>query len=142
MLLNENFSNFFINFKKNIIITMTQELIVEKKKPKTSDNFELGVKMALAYGPVKALRMVHSKKGNFNMLSGVAKSLVVFGIMIGVGVLILTKFQASTNSSSEAYKQIGSVIGLFSSLTTWGGIVLIVIMGYVILRYLGVFERE
>lgn len=81
-----------------------------------------------------------NKKGNFQMLSATAKSLVVFGIMIGMGLLILGEFQDSVNSSSTAYTEIGNVAQLFSDLTTWGAIVLIVIMGYVILRYLGVFE--
>ena len=101
----------------------------------SKEALSLGIGLSQTYGPTGAFRML-GKKGNFNMLSNTAKSLVVFGIMIGVGILILTKFQDSTNSTSTAYTQIGKVIDLFSDLTTWGAIVLIVIMGYVILRYL------
>ena len=100
------------------------------------DAINYGVQLGMTQGP----KAFMGKKGNFQMLSGVAKSLVVFGIMIGVGLLILGKFQDTTDSNSTAHTEIGNVTSLFSDLTTWGGIVLIVIMAYVIMKYLGVFE--
>jgi len=90
----------------------------------------------------KADSMFVNETGNFQMLTGIAKSLVVFGIMIGLGILILTKFRDSTVENSTAYNEINEIITLFTDLRTWGGIVLIVIVGYVILRYLGVFDKE
>lgn len=86
--------------------------------------------------------MFANSSGNFQMLTSIAKSLVVFGIMIGLGILILVKFRDSTEANSTAYNEINEIIALFTDLRTWGGIVLIVIVGYVILRYLGVFDKE
>jgi len=90
----------------------------------------------------KADSMFANTEGNFQMLTSIAKSLVVFGIMIGLGILILVKFRDSTEVDSTAYNEINEIIALFTDLRTWGGIVLIVIVGYVILRYLGVFDKE
>lgn len=103
---------------------------------RTKDAINYGVQLGMSQGP----KAFMGKKGNFSMLSGVAKSLVVFGIMIGVGLLILSKFQETTDANSTANTEIGNVTSLFTDLTTWGGIVLIVIMAYVIMRYLGVFD--
>lgn len=104
---------------------------------------DISAKEAIAYGVSIAKSggsfMSMNKKGNFNMLSNTAKGLVVFGIMVGMGLLILGKFQDATVNTSTAYTEIGNVSALFSDLTVWGGIVLIVIMAYVIMRYLGVF---
>lgn len=82
------------------------------------------------------------KKGNFNMMSAQAKALVVFGIMIGMGLLILGKFQDATPNGSKAELEIGNVMGLFSDLTVWGGIILIVVMAWIIMKYLGVFGND
>lgn len=106
---------------------------------KMSEKISMTPKEAIKYGVSLGIT---GKKGNFNMLSNTAKSLVVFGIMIGIGLLILGKFQESVDNTSTAYTEIGNVSALFSDLTVWGGIVLIVIMAYVIMRYLGVFGGE
>lgn len=129
MLLYDIFSFFLINVTNHIYF------MAQKLKMSAKEAVSTGV--AIAQGN-KGL--FSSKKGNFNMLSNTAKSLVVFGIMIGVGLLILSKFQESTTNGSIAHTEIGNVVNLFSDITTWGAIVLIVIMGYVIMRYLGVFD--
>ena len=103
------------------------------------DRLNLTSEEAVKYGIGLATSGQWNKKGNFNMLSNTAKGLVVFGIMVGMGLLILGKFQDATDNTSTAYTEIGNVSALFSDLTVWGGIVLIVIMAYVIMRYLGVF---
>lgn len=112
---------------------------IEKVKMSSSEAIQFGVSLGMSG---QGRSFFKNKRGNFDMLSNTAKSLVVFGIMIGVGLLILGKFQASTDVNSTAYTEIGKVATLFSDLTTWGGIVLIVIMAYVIMRYLGVFDSK
>lgn len=129
MLLYDIFSFFFIN------VTNHNYFMAQKQSMSAKEAVATGVAIAQGNRGLMA-----SKKGNFNMLSNTAKSLVVFGIMIGVGLLILSKFQESTTNGSTAHTEIGNVVTLFSDLTTWGAIVLIVIMGYVIMRYLGVFD--
>ena len=106
---------------------------------------KFSAKQSLGYGIAlgrsgQAGAFFGNKKGNFGMMTDTAKGLVVFGIMIGVGLLILGEFQTTTDNASVAYTEIGNVMSLFSDLTVWGGIVLIVIMAYIIMRYLGVFQ--
>lgn len=86
--------------------------------------------------------MLQSKEANFQMLSNVGKSLVVFGIMIGLGVMILTEFLAQAGDNSTAANYISQVLNLFGDLTGWAAIVLIVIIGYIVLKYLNVFGSE
>lgn len=96
----------------------------------------------IALGSTKGLGAFGNKKGNFNAMSGAAKGLVVFGIMVGLGLLILGKFQLAAGNDTAASTEIGNVSALFSDLTVWGGIVLVVMMAYIILKYLNVFGNE
>ena len=97
--------------------------------------------MAHDYALAKADSMFVDSRGDFNFLSDLAKTLVVFGILIGMGIVILIKFRDSQEVGSTAYNEINNIIGLFSELTTWAGIVLIVMIAFIVLRYLNVFNR-
>jgi len=111
----------------------------EKTKTQLCDAFDYAQEVA----DVKVSNsQSFGKKGNFSMLSGVAKSLVVFGIMIGLGITILASMRDNFDEEEGAYSGIDSVLDLFTDLTTWAGIVLLVIIGYIVLRYMGMFERE
>ena len=48
------------------------------------------------------------KAGNFSMLSGVAKSLVVFGIMISLGITILASIRKDVKEEIELSKEINN----------------------------------
>lgn len=86
-----------------------------------------------------AVAMAEEKCANFGMLSGIAKSLVVFGILVGLGIITLVKFRDTQTVGSTAYNELDAIIALFTDLRVWAGIVLIVIIGYVILRYMDAF---
>ena len=119
--------------------------MVEKSiKKKEKQEMKITSKNAIKHGMIGATQgfAAFGKKGNFNAMSGIAKSLVIFGIVIGMGLLILSKFQDTTTNGSVAHEEIGNVMGLFSDLTTWGAILLIVAIAYLIMRYLGAFASE
>lgn len=133
VLLYENSSKPLISIKQQTILIMTQKNDITAKEA-----IATGIAMGRSG---HGMSMLGNKKGNFGMMTDTAKGLVVFGIMIGVGLLILGEFQSTTVNTSLVYTEIGNVMALFSDLTVWGGIVLIVIMAYIIMRYLGVFSN-
>jgi len=85
--------------------------------------------------------MFASKKGNFNMLSDTAKSLVTYGIMIAIGVAIVVGVRDTFTVGTTAYNLTNAVVTLFSDLNGWATIVLLVIIGFILMRYLNLFNR-
>ena len=80
--------------------------------------------------------MFSNKKGNIGSLYPTVLSLILVGIIIGVGLLILSSFQASM-SAGAANTAVGYVVSSISTLAqTWLPIIVIVIAAAIVLSIL------
>lgn len=75
-------------------------------------------------------------------LSNNAKGMGVFAIVVAVTLAILQGFQANNGSiiggnASTAYTTITSFVTALGSYATWAAIIVLAIVGYFLLRYMG-----
>jgi len=78
------------------------------------------------------------KKGNINLLTTIGWGLVMFGLIIGLGVTVLSKF-ADVSGSGEANTTITYVIGQMGSsgLAGWIPLIIVVLIAGLIFAYFG-----
>jgi hypothetical protein len=82
-----------------------------------------------------------NKKGNMNMITGLAYALVFFGIVVGIGSIVLYQFGVSTGGQANTNVQyvltaLGSTNG---GLLSWLYAIIAVSVGAVLLGLFGLF---
>lgn len=70
--------------------------------------------------------VLKDKRGQLGNLQGIIITLVVIGIVLGVGFLVLTEFQDSMEADSEAYNATGDVVEALTKVPTWLGVIVII----------------
>jgi len=80
--------------------------------------------------------VLKDKRGQLGNLQGVIITLVVIGIVLGVGFLVLTEFQDSMEADSEAYNATGDVVEALTKVPTWLGVIVIIAIVGILLAIL------
>lgn len=82
------------------------------------------------------MRKIMDKRGQLGNLQGIIITLVVIGIVLGVGFLVLTEFQGSMVTDSEAYNSTGAVVEALAKVPTWLGVIVIIAIVGILLAIL------
>lgn len=80
--------------------------------------------------------VLKDKRGQLGNLQGIIITLVVIGIVLGVGFLVLTEFQTSMVTDSEAYNATGDVVEALTKVPTWLGVIVIIAIVGILLAIL------
>ncbi len=80
--------------------------------------------------------VLKDKRGQLGNLQGIIITLVVIGIVLGVGFLVLTEFQDSMTADSEAYNATGDVVEAMTKVPTWLGVIVIIAIVGILLAIL------
>lgn len=80
--------------------------------------------------------ILQNKKGQMNSLQGVVISLVVIGIVLGVGFMVLTEFQTSMDENSSGYNATGDVVTALEKIPTWLGVIVVIAVVGILLAIL------
>lgn len=80
--------------------------------------------------------VLKDKRGQLGNLQGIIITLVVIGIVLGVGFLVLTEFQGSMTEGSEAYNATGEVVEALTKVPTWLGVIVIIAIVGILLAIL------
>lgn len=80
--------------------------------------------------------VLKDKRGQLGNLQGIIITLVVIGIVLGVGFLVLTEFQTSMDADSEAYNATGDVVEALTKVPTWLGVIVIIAIVGILLAIL------
>lgn len=80
--------------------------------------------------------VLKDKRGQLGNLQGIIITLVVIGIVLGVGFLVLTEFQTSMEADSEAYNATGDVVEALTKVPTWLGVIVIIAIVGILLAIL------
>ena len=80
--------------------------------------------------------VLKDKRGQLGNLQGIIITLVVIGIVLGVGFLVLTEFQSSMEADSEAYNATGDVVEALTKVPTWLGVIVIIAIVGILLAIL------
>jgi len=80
--------------------------------------------------------VLKDKRGQLGNLQGIIITLVVIGIVLGVGFLVLTEFQDSMEADSEAYNATGDVVEALTKVPTWLGVIVIIAIVGILLAIL------
>lgn len=80
--------------------------------------------------------VLKDKRGQLGNLQGIIITLVVIGIVLGVGFLVLTEFQDSMVTDSEAYNATGDVVEALTKVPTWLGVIVIIAIVGILLAIL------
>ena len=84
-----------------------------------------------------------SKRGQLGNLQGIILTLVVVGILIGVGFLVLEKFSAQMTAASQAQAGVNDTITAFKQIPTFLPIIIIVaIVGILLAIVFSVLPRS
>jgi hypothetical protein len=87
--------------------------------------------------------VLKNKKGQLGGLQGIILTLVIVGILIGVGFLVLSKFRDQMTSGSEAYLGVNDTITAFKQVPTFLPIIIIVaIVGILLAIVFSVLPRQ
>lgn len=68
-------------------------------------------------------------------LSVLAKALFAVGLILAITLVALSKFQATLTADTLEYNAIGKVITEVYNLTTWIGVIVIIIVGALLYGY-------
>ena len=82
------------------------------------------------------MRKLLDKRGQLGNLQSIIITLVVIGIVLGVGFLVLTEFQGSMVEDSEAYNATGDVVDALTKVPTWLGVIVIIAIVGILLAIL------
>lgn len=80
--------------------------------------------------------VLKDKRGQLGNLQGIIITLVVIGIVLGVGFLVLTEFQTSMTEDSAAYNATGDVVTALEKVPTWLGVIVIIAVVGILLAIL------
>jgi len=88
------------------------------------------------------MRSLLSKKGQLGTLQSIVITLVVIGIVLGVGFMVLEEFRDQMDSGSEAYSGVNKTIEAVGKIPTWLGIIVILaIVGILLAIVFSVLPR-
>ena len=62
----------------------------------------------------------------FDNLTGLAWALVIFGIIIGLGALVVSEFQGQMTPDSDAYNATGEALAGIGDLAGWTGTIVLI----------------
>ena len=83
-----------------------------------------------------------SKKGQIGTLQNVIITLVVIGIVLGIGFMVLEEFEEQMTSGSEAESGVNETIVALAEIPTWLSIIVIVaIVGILLAIVFSVLPR-
>ena len=83
-----------------------------------------------------------SKKGQIGTLQSIIITLVIIGIVLGVGFLVLEEFEGEMTAGSEAESGVNETINALATIPTWLTIiVLIAIVGILLAIVFTVLPR-
>jgi uncharacterized membrane-anchored protein len=89
------------------------------------------------------MRSVMSKKGQIGSLQGIIITLVVVGIVLGIGFMVLEEFMDNMNTGSEAEDGVNETIQALGKVPTWLGIIVILaIVGILLAIVFSVLPRN
>ena len=74
-------------------------------------------------------------------ISGLVWGLVMFGIALGLGLMILDKFQGTMTANSQAANSTGDVIKGLGGASDWVSILVVVGMAAAVFIYLKYFRQ-
>ena len=82
------------------------------------------------------------KKGQLGTLQSIVITLVVIGIVLGVGFMVLEEFRDQMSAGSEAYEGVNDTISAMGKIPTWLGIIVILaIVGILLAIVFSVLPR-
>jgi len=88
------------------------------------------------------MRSLLSKKGQLGTLQSIVITLVVIGIVLGVGFMVLEEFRDQMSAGSEAYEGVNDTITAVKKIPTWLGIIVILaIVGILLAIVFSVLPR-
>ena len=89
------------------------------------------------------LSILKSKRGQLGNLQGIILTLVVVGILVGVGFLVLEKFSDQMTDASQAQAGVNDTITAFQQVPTFLPIIIIVaIVGILLAIVFSVLPRS
>jgi len=88
-------------------------------------------------------QLMSSKKGQIANLQGVIITLVVVGIVLGIGFLVLEEFKTQLDSGSQAQAGVNYTIEAMAKIPTWLSIIVILaIVGILLAIVFSVLPRS
>jgi len=88
------------------------------------------------------MKSLFDKKGQLGTLQSIVITLVVVGIVLGIGFLVLEEFKDAMTANSSAANATGDVITALEKVPEWlGTIVLLVIVGILLAIVFSVLPR-
>jgi len=76
------------------------------------------------------------KKGQaMNGLQGFIMTVVIVGVVLGIGLIVLGEFQDGMTADSAEYNATGSIIEKLGNVPTWIGIIITVSLAFIVLGY-------
>lgn len=76
---------------------------------------------------------MRSKKGQIGTLQSIIITLVIIGIVLGVGFLVLEEFQDEMTSGSEAEQGVNDTVQALAEIPSWLSIIVIIAIVGIIL---------
>lgn len=87
--------------------------------------------------------VLDNKKGQLGNLQGIIMTLVIVGLLVGIGFLVLEKFRDQMTSGSNAYTGVNDTITAFKNIPTFLPIIIIVaIVGILLAIVFSVLPRQ
>ena len=80
--------------------------------------------------------VLKDKRGQMSSLQGIIITLVVIGIVLGVGFMVLTEFQTSMETDSSGYNATGEVVEALGKVPTWLGVIVVIAVVGILLSIL------
>lgn len=72
------------------------------------------------------MKSITSKKGQIGTLQSIIITLVIIGIVLGVGFLVLEEFEEEMTAGSEAESGVNDTINALGEIPTWLSIIVII----------------
>ena len=86
--------------------------------------------------------LLENRKGQLATLQTIIITLVVIGIVLGIGLLVLEEFMSNLTSGSEAKSGVNETINALATIPTWLSIiVLLAIVGILLAIVFSVLPR-
>ena len=86
--------------------------------------------------------LLDKKQGQLGSLQGIIMTLVIVGIVLGVGFLVLEEFYEQMDSTSEAADAVNETIVAMATIPTWLSIIVILaIVGILLAIVFSVMPR-
>jgi len=87
--------------------------------------------------------LLNGKKGQLGNLQGIIMTLVIVGLLVGVGFLVLEKFRDQMTVGSSSYTGVNDTITAFKNIPTFLPIIIIVaIVGILLAIVFSVLPRQ